>query len=215
MDLSNFDIFIVVLFLFCTVIGLMRGFIRELFSLSNWVLSFYLLTLLKPFFLGYFSELIKIPFLADIILNISIFTIVLIVLSIISRYIAELIKKIMPYNLDMVLGFLFGAIKAYVILILITSTIEVLYNGEEPEILNNSVFNKIFYRNESTNDKVKVLLGDFLSEKKHEEKTKKIENNNENIDIIEKKLDNINDNEIINKNIDELNDKLESILEVL
>lgn len=216
MDLGNFDIFILLLFLFCIVIGLIRGFIRELFSLLNWVLSFYLLTLLKPLFTGYFAELIRIPFLSDIILNISIFVIVLIILSIISKYIAELLKKIMPYNLDTTLGFLFGIVKAYVILILVTSTIEVLYNGKEPEILNNSVFNKIFYRNETANDKIRILLGDFLEEKVPNNQIKKEEENGKNsIDIIEEKIDNINHDDFIENNIDELDSKVESILEGL
>lgn len=216
MDLGNFDIFILLLFLFCIVIGLIRGFIRELFSLLNWVLSFYLLTLLKPLFTGYFAELIRIPFLSDIILNISIFVIVLIILSIISKYIAELLKKIMPYNLDTTLGFLFGIVKAYVILILVTSTIEVLYNEKEPEILNNSVFNKIFYRNETANDKIRILLGDFLEEKVPNNQIKKEEENGKNsIDIIEEKIDNINHDDFIENNIDELDSKVESILEGL
>lgn len=226
MGLSNFDIFILFLFLFCTVTGLIRGFIRELFSLTNWILSFYLLTLIKPFFSNYFAELIKIPFLADIILNISIFVIVLIIISIISKYIAELFKKIMPYNLDITLGFLFGILKAYVILILITSTISVLYNKKEPEILNNSIFSKIFYKNELTNSRIKILLGDFLNEKEHENKFNENEkkqvtieeedNSSKNIDIMEKNIDNINNNEILNKkNIDELDNKIENILKKL
>lgn len=216
MDLGNFDIFILLLFLFCIITGLMRGFIRELFSLLNWVLSFYFLTLVKPFFIGYFAELIKIPFLSDIILNISIFVIILIVLSIISKYIAELLKKIMPYNLDMTLGFLFGVIKAYVILILVTSTIEVLYNGKEPKILSDSAFNKIFYKNDITNDKIRILLGDFLNEKDQENQIEKEEkNDNNSIDIIEEKIDDINNNNFIENNIEDLNDKVESILEKL
>ena len=212
MNLCNFDIFILLLFSFCLIIGLIRGFIRELFSLLNWILSFYLLTLLKPFFSDYFSELIKIPFLTDIILNISIFVVVLIVVSIISKYIAELLKKIMPYNLDTTLGFLFGMIKAYVILILVTSTIEVLYNGKEPKILTESMFNRIFYRNDLTNSKIKILLGDFLNT---EEVDKEKEDNDKNVDSIEEKIDNINGEKDIDENIDGLDSKLEDILEGL
>lgn len=122
----------------------------------------------------------------------------------------------MPYNLDTTLGFLFGIVKAYVILILVTSTIEVLYNEKEPEILNNSVFNKIFYRNETANDKIRILLGDFLEEKVPNNQIKKEEENGKNsIDIIEEKIDNINHDDFIENNIDELDSKVESILEGL
>ena len=122
MELGSFDAFIVFLFSLCAIIGLIRGFIRELFSLFNWILAFYLLSILKPLCIGYFSELIKIPFLADIVVNLLLFAICLIIVSILSRYLANIIKKVVPYSLDVMLGVFFGFIKAYVILFLIASS---------------------------------------------------------------------------------------------
>ena len=74
MELGSLDAFIVFLFSLCAIIGLIRGFIRELFSLFNWILAFYLLSILKPMCVDYFSELIKIPFLADIVVNLLLLT---------------------------------------------------------------------------------------------------------------------------------------------
>ena len=231
MYLSNFDIFILFLFLFCAIIGLLRGFIKETFSILNWILSFYFLSLFKPIIKTHFSKLIKIPFLSDVIINTLSFIIILIVLSILSKYISNLIKKIMPCSLDITLGFVFGLVKAYIILFLITSTIEIVCNDKEPEILNKSVFNGIFFSNDIVNDKIKILLGDFLNKKNNNKNENDIDNDstinndntvnndniiNNNIDIIEDKIENLNMDDVIELDIpNELSNKIEGILESL
>lgn len=224
MELGSFDAFVIFLFSFCAIIGLIRGFIRELFSLFNWILAFYLLNILKPVCAGYFLKLIKIPFLADIILNLLLFTTCLIIVSVLSNYLANIIKKIVPYSLDIMLGVLFGFIKAYIILFLTISTIRIVYNNNDPEILENSIFKSMFFRHDDIDDKIKILLGDFLNEKEDDiDKDEKEEIDvqskpiidKKNIDIIERRIDNLNKNGIIENNIDNLDSKIENILEVL
>lgn len=224
MNLENFDIFILLLFSCCGVLGLIRGFIKEILSIINWILSFYIVSILKPIFLDNVSELIKIPFLSDIILNLVIFALTMIILSIISRFVSTTLRKIVPYDVNAIFGFVIGIIKAFIILFLVVSTVRIVHNNDNPKVLQDSIFNQLFFRNDIINEKIKILLGDFISEKKDKIKTESIENiedrykdviNKKNIDIIEKKIDDFTENQIVKDNIKNLDNEIENILEKL
>lgn len=206
MLLSNLDIFLVVILILFSFIGLIRGFLKELSSIIYWVGSFYFTSVTKPILLPKIEKKVAIPFLPDIIANVTLFIIYIIILSIIMNYVTNAIKKILPHSTNGLLGFIFGFIKGILISIFILTGINIINENSKKklEILENSIFYNYFNKSENRvfNNVMESLLGNFLKEIQ-KNKTKKIIEDN----FKEKKLENKKD-----KNNNEDMEKLLNIL---
>lgn len=163
--LSNFDIILVVVVAFFSIIGLIRGFLKELTSIITWFGSIYLTSILKPFAIKLLSSRIQFPFLLDLIANASVFVVLIIFFSICSKTIVEKIKSLLPYSINTSLGFLFGFVKGIMIIGLFLGCFNSLFKEEskKPEILKTSFVNDLLIN--KTNifiDTTNVLLGSYV-----------------------------------------------------
>lgn len=108
-------IFIGVLGLSC-VVGLLRGFTRELLGIINWVgailLTLYGVSVLTPFARSHIAN----PFVADIALYITLFVVSIVVLSAISRTISNHVKSSSLGGVDRSLGMIFGLARTFILM---------------------------------------------------------------------------------------------------
>lgn len=203
--LSQFDCILIGVVLFFGLIGLIRGFIKEVCSIINWVTTFYLTAFLKPILLDIFK--INIPFLGDLIVNSVLFVVIIIIISLITKQISFIFKKLINTEINLVLGFCFGFIKGSLIILLLLSTCSILYKDKKNQFLENSfIFNNTVSAQNDVNSILKTLFGDFIQEKqvkvkKHLE-DKKIEEIKTIIDT-ENKILNIKENNKNEKKKDE------------
>ncbi len=109
------DAVILIILLISAVFGFMRGFVKEVLSISGWVgatfLTLYLFPLLQPYARKYIENLL----ISDILTGIGIFILSLVILSFITHSISEKVKNSSLGALDRSLGIFFGIARAVVV----------------------------------------------------------------------------------------------------
>jgi membrane protein required for colicin V production len=139
MPITIFDGIVIGVVLFSAVLAMVRGFSREVLSIASWAGSvaaaYYLYPLLVPYVMNYTSdERIALAGSAGII-----FLIALIVISFITSRIADFIIDSRIGALDRTLGFLFGAARGLLLLVVAVAFWNWLIDaGQRPDWVNNS-----------------------------------------------------------------------------
>jgi membrane protein required for colicin V production len=109
------DAVILVILLISAAFGFMRGFVKEVLSISGWVgasfLALHLFPILKPYVRAYIDNLL----ISDILTGAGIFILSLVILSFITHAISEKVKASALGALDRSLGIFFGIGRAIVI----------------------------------------------------------------------------------------------------
>lgn len=192
--LTFFDFGVLGLTFFFILLGLLRGFVREVFSIINWIAASIATIYLRPVISGMILEKINIPIVADLISNSFLFTTTLIIVSIITSNIARIFRNSVPGPVNVTLGAGFGMVKGYLLSALIFATVFNIYGGSDlservgPEWLQSSqtyrplslgahvikpltdaLFGSFSENRTGTEDKGKIL---DLIEKKDEVETK-------------------------------------------
>jgi len=130
MELTLFDFIIFGIITFFALIGLMRGLVKEIFSIANWVIASVVTIYLRPVISNLILMKINIPIVADLISNSFLFTTTLIFISIITSNIARNIKNIFPISINVFFGFIFGTVKGYILSALIFAIILNIYGDK-------------------------------------------------------------------------------------
>lgn len=109
------DAVILIILLISAIFGFMRGFVKEVLSISGWIgatfLTLYLFPLLQPYARQYIENLL----ISDILTGIGIFILSLVILSFITHAISEKVKSSALGALDRSLGIFFGIARAVVV----------------------------------------------------------------------------------------------------
>ena len=135
------DIVIIGLSVLSSLLGLIRGFVKEFLSLTKWLLSAYITYIsfeqIKSFLSAYIRDTIIIEFLASGV----VFGIIFLILSIIFNFISRIINTKSLRLIDKILGFSFGFLR----IILIFSLIFIIYKNiffdiTEPDWISDSFF---------------------------------------------------------------------------
>jgi membrane protein required for colicin V production len=100
------------------VLGLMRGFVREAFSLAAWIAAFFAARALSPILANYIPGLSQ-QGLRQVAAAVVIFILVLILAQLLVFLLGKVLKVAGLSGLDHLLGMLFGAGRAVVVLILL------------------------------------------------------------------------------------------------
>jgi len=132
-----FDYLILSIMLFFSFLGLLRGFIRELFSLINWVGSGILTVMFRPFINDLISTKISNTIASNILSSALIFFIAIVGLSILTSNIAKAINTKFPSSINITLGLAFGFTKGFLICSLIFATILSVF-GNTDDLLSKS-----------------------------------------------------------------------------
>ena len=120
MPIELLDIILIILMLISGALAMIRGFSREILSISSWVaagvVAFLFYGLLSPTVAGYTISYTDNELIPDIIAGVIIFIVVLIVVSLITLKIADLIVDSRVGALDRTLGFVFGAARGFLLI---------------------------------------------------------------------------------------------------
>lgn len=131
MSLTLFDYLVFAIMIFFTFLGLLRGFIRELSSLANWIGSGLLTVLLRPIVNDLVSNKISNSVASNVVSSIIVFVIAIIGLSILTSNIARAINTKFPSSINITLGLAFGFTKGFLICSLTFATILNLFGSTD------------------------------------------------------------------------------------
>ncbi len=121
--LNMFDLIFIFSTLAILVLAFFRGFVREIFSLINWILAIFLMFLISPFLSNIFAKFIDNKIVANIVSSSMVFIIIFIISSLTTRKFALILKEKIPLTTDQILGVVYGFLKSFLIFGLIYSII--------------------------------------------------------------------------------------------
>ncbi len=124
LPISITDIAVGVILLLSGLLALSRGFVHEVLSIGSWVGAAFAGLYGFPYVRPYVRELIETEFIADIAAGAGTFIIALIVLTIVTKLVAETIQGSALNPLDRSLGFVFGLLRGVIIVCLLYGAIE-------------------------------------------------------------------------------------------
>jgi membrane protein required for colicin V production len=124
LPISITDIAVGVVLLLSGLLALSRGFVHEVLSIGSWVGAAFATLVAFPYARPYGRDLIKTEFIADIGVGVALFITCLIVLTIITKLIAEQVQGSALNPLDRSLGFVFGLLRGVIIVCLLYAAIE-------------------------------------------------------------------------------------------
>lgn len=114
-----FDLIIIGIILVSTLIGLVRGFVKESVSLASWILAgfiaFRYFSVLSELLLPYLDS----PTLRIVIAFAALFLVTLIVGAIVNYLLSEMVSKTKLSGTDKTLGMVFGMVRGALIIVMI------------------------------------------------------------------------------------------------
>lgn len=119
LPINGLDLAVIVVLLVSALLAFMRGFVHEILSIGAWVGAALTALYGLPYAQPMARKLIPIDWAADAVAGIVLFLGALLVLSIITNALSKSVQASALNNLDRSLGFLFGLVRAGVILAIV------------------------------------------------------------------------------------------------
>jgi membrane protein required for colicin V production len=121
MPITIFDGILLAIMLFSGLLAMVRGFSREVLSVGSWIAAaasaFYFYQQLSPFVANYTASISESKTIADIAAAGIIFLVTLIIVSLLTMRIADVIVDSRVGALDRSLGFAFGAARGLLLVV--------------------------------------------------------------------------------------------------
>lgn len=172
------DILVLIVIALSALIAFLRGFIREVFTIINVIgalaAAYYCGGMLLPYMQGWLGvdpeaeeqqrlfDLIPYTIIAQALSYGAVFIVVIIILSIISHFLAETVKSIGLGAIDRTLGVIFGIVRGVLLIGLLYLPVHLAYSGteEEKEVKEWFDGSKSYIYIKSTSN----LIADFVPE---------------------------------------------------
>ena len=168
--LYTFDI----VYLILTVLSLIKctnkGFLLSILSASKWLLAYVVTLFLFPKVKPYFKNLIDSEYVLDIAVGIGLFIIIIFIILLINKSISKAITYSGSGNLDKIFGFFFGFVRAYIIVVCIYTTLNIIYNHKKWPINLDDTFTYAWVEKGSN-----YLITEFPDKKDYEETKEKVQ----------------------------------------
>lgn len=141
------DYAIIGIFILSSLIGIMRGLTKEVLSLFSWVGSIAATFMFWPLARHIARQYISHPMMADGATILCLFVLFLVMFSLISYFISNLVSSSFLGGIDKSLGLLFGVIRGAVIICLLELVISCfVIRPNHPSIIKDSRFSALVYR---------------------------------------------------------------------
>ena len=125
--INLFDVFVLIIFIYCIVQCFVKGFSLSLISFMKWVLSTVVTIILVPKLQPSVSEYIESEFINNVGLGVTIFFFTLFLSILIGRTLGKAVTWTGVGSIDKTFGILFGIFKGYVVAVCIFSILNWFY----------------------------------------------------------------------------------------
>ena len=126
-NINFFDLFFLIVFIYCVIQCFLKGFSLSLISFMKWILSTIVTIILVPKFQPIVSEYIQSEFVNNVGLGIFIFIFTLFITILIGKILSRSVTWTGVGSIDKGFGFLFGFFKGYIVSICLFSIFNWFY----------------------------------------------------------------------------------------
>ena len=169
-NISSFDL----IYIFFTLLSLIKcyrkGFVLSILAAFKWLLAYVLTLFLFPKAKPYVKGIIDNDYMLDVSLGITIFIVVIFIILLINKGIKGAVTYSGIGTIDKIFGFFFGFFRAYVIVVCIFTTINIIYNYKKWPININQSIMFTFVENGSN-----YLIKEFPKKEQYEDAKNKVQ----------------------------------------
>ena len=167
---SSFDL----IYIFFTLLSLIKcyrkGFVLSTLAAFKWLLAYVLTLFLFPKAKPYVKDIIDNDYVLDVSLGIIIFIVVIFIILLINKGIKGVVTYSGIGTIDKIFGFFFGFFRAYVIVLCIFTTIDIIYNYKKwPINLDQSMIFPLVEKGSN------YLINEFPDKKQYEDAKDKVQ----------------------------------------
>ena len=169
-NIVAFDLIYLIITLLSLIKCTRKGFVLSVLAASKWLLAYVITLIFFPKIKPFVSGIIDNEYVLDIILGIGIFILVIFIILMINKGISKAVKYSGIGKVDTIFGFFFGFIRAYVIVVCIYTTINIIYNHKKWPINLDDAFTYAWVEKGSN-----YLIKEFPDKKDYEETKEKVQ----------------------------------------
>ena len=165
-----FDYIYLVLTILFILQGTLKGFVLSILSTAKWVLAYAVTIYIFPKAKPYVDGIIDNEYVLDIILGVGIFVIIIFLILLINKALSKAVTYSGIGTIDKVFGFLFGFVKAYVVVVCLYTVTHIVYNHDKwPMNLDDSL--SFTWVEKGSN----YLIKEFPDEKEYKDAKEKVQ----------------------------------------
>jgi len=135
---SYLDLGVIGIVLISALLAMVRGFTREVLAIASWVIAGIVAYYFHPLLLPYVKQYVSKDLIALVIAALAVFLVTLIIVSIFTIKISDIIMDSKIGALDRSLGFVFGAFRGLLIAVIAFGLFEGFAQGKIPEWVTNA-----------------------------------------------------------------------------
>ena len=165
-----FDYIYLILTILFIIRGAIKGFVLSILSTAKWILAYIVTIYIFPIAKPYVEDIIDNEFVLDVILGVGIFVIIIFLILLINKGLSKAVSYTGIGTIDKVFGFLFGFVKAYVVVVCLYTAAHIVYNSDKWPINLDDSFTFTWVEKGSN-----YLIKEFPNEKEYEDAKEKVQ----------------------------------------
>ncbi len=169
-QVTLFDYVYIVLTILFIIQGTLKGFVLSILSAAKWILAYVLTIYIFPKVKPYVDDIIDNEYVLDIILGIGIFVVIIFLILLINKALSKAVSYSGIGTIDKVFGFLFGFVKAYVVVVCLYTAVHIVYNHDKWPINLDDSFAFTWVEKGSN-----YLIKEFPDEKEYKDAKEKVQ----------------------------------------
>ena len=168
--ITLFDYIYLVLTIIFLIQGALKGFVLSILSAAKWILAYIITIYLFPKIKPYVEGIIDSEYVLDIILGVVIFIVIIFLILLINKALSKAISYSGIGTIDKVFGFLFGFVKAYIIIVCLYTAAHIIYNDDKWPVNLDDSFTFTWVEKGSN-----YLIKEFPDEKEYKDAKEKVQ----------------------------------------
>ena len=169
-QVTLFDYIYIILTILFIIQGALKGFVLSILSAAKWILAYVVTIYIFPKVKPYVEDIIDNEYVLDIILGVGIFVVIIFLILLINKALSKAVSYSGIGTIDKVFGFLFGIIKAYVVIVCLYTAAHIVYNHDKWAINLDDSFAFTWVEKGSN-----YLIKEFPNEKRYEDTKNKVQ----------------------------------------
>ena len=130
-QVTLFDYIYIILTVLFIIQGALKGFVLSILSAAKWILAYVVTIYIFPKAKPYVDGIIDNEYVLDIILGVGIFILIIFLILLVNKAISKAVTYSGIGTIDKVFGFLFGFVKAYIVVVCLYTVAHIVYNHDK------------------------------------------------------------------------------------